>query len=83
MLAAVVIPPDIAARVSSGTSRAKLEVIYNGDALEQSLVQSQIDSALAQANPGFSEQIQQAAAQRDRPAAAGRQPVGCSARPRA
>jgi ABC-2 type transport system permease protein len=39
-----------------------LELIYNGDALEQSLVQSTLNSALAQANLGFSEQIQQAAA---------------------
>jgi ABC-type multidrug transport system permease subunit len=62
VLAAVVIPPDIAARVASGTAQAELEVIYNGDALEQSIVQSQITSALAQANLGFSEQIQRAAA---------------------
>ncbi len=61
-LAAVVIPPDIAAKVASGTSQGELEVIYNGDALEQSLAQSQINSALAQANLGFSEGIQRAAA---------------------
>ena len=63
VLAAVVIPPDIAARLGSGTRQAGVEVIYNGDALEQSLVQSQLASALAQANLGFSEQIQKAAAQ--------------------
>jgi ABC-type transport system involved in cytochrome c biogenesis permease component len=62
VLAAVVIPPDIAARISSGTAQGELEVIYNGDALEQSLVQSQLGSALAQANLGFSEQLQRAAA---------------------
>ncbi|HWX74840.1 MAG TPA: ABC transporter permease [Solirubrobacteraceae bacterium] len=62
VLAAVVIPPDIATRLSSGTSQGQLELIYNGDALEQSLVQSQLRSALAQANLGFSEQIQKAAA---------------------
>jgi hypothetical protein len=62
VLAAVVIPPDIAARISSGTAQGELEVIYNGNALEQSIVQSQLSSALAQANLGFSEQIQQAAA---------------------
>jgi ABC-type multidrug transport system permease subunit len=61
-LAAVVIPADIAAKVSSGTTQAQLEVVYNGNALEQSLVQAQLSSALAQANLGFSEQIQQAAA---------------------
>jgi ABC-2 type transport system permease protein len=63
VLAAVVIPPNIAARVSSATDQAELEVIYNGDALEQSLVSSQLRSALAQANVGFSEQIQRAASQ--------------------
>ncbi len=63
VLAAVVIPHDIAARLSSDVSPAHLEVLYNGDALEQSLVQSSLNSALAQANLGFSKQIQQAAAQ--------------------
>jgi ABC-2 type transport system permease protein len=62
VIAAVVIPQDIAARLSSTIDRANLEVLYNGDALEQSLVQSTIDSAVAHANLGFSEQIQQAAA---------------------
>jgi hypothetical protein len=63
VLAAVVIPPNIAARLGSGLKQAQLEVLYNGNALEQSLVQAQIESALAQANIGFSEQIQRAAAQ--------------------
>lgn len=62
-LAAVVIPRDLAARVQSGVSQASLEVLYNGNALEQSLVRSQLDSALAQANVSFSEQIQRAAAE--------------------
>jgi ABC-2 type transport system permease protein len=61
VLAAVVIPPDIAARIASDTEAAQLEVLYDGDALEQSLVASTIDSALAQANLAFSAQIQQAA----------------------
>jgi ABC-type multidrug transport system permease subunit len=61
VLAAVVIPPDIAARIASDTEAAQLEVLYNGNALEQSLVQSTLNSALAQANLGFSAQIQQAA----------------------
>jgi hypothetical protein len=61
VLAAVVIPPDIAAKLSSGVRQAQLEIIYNGDALQQSLVQSQLGSALAQANLGFSERIQGAA----------------------
>jgi ABC-type multidrug transport system permease subunit len=63
VLAAVVIPADIAARLGTGLEQAQLEVIYNGNALEQSLVKAQIESALAQANIGFSEQIQRAAAQ--------------------
>ncbi len=63
VVAAVVIPRDIAARIASGVSQGSIEVLYNGNALEQSLVQSQLNSALAQANLGFSEQIQRAAAQ--------------------
>jgi ABC-type Na+ efflux pump permease subunit len=61
VLAAVVIPPDIAARLASDVQPAQLEVLYNGDALEQSLVQSTLESAVAQANLAFSEQIQKAA----------------------
>ncbi|MFI4990394.1 MAG: ABC transporter permease [Solirubrobacterales bacterium] len=61
--AAVVIPPNIAPRLASGLKQGELEVLYNGNALEQSLVQAQIESALAQANIGFSKQIQQAASQ--------------------
>jgi ABC-type multidrug transport system permease subunit len=61
VLAAVVIPPDIAAKISS-LNPAALHVLYNGDALEQSLVESALNSAIAQANAGFSEQIQKAAA---------------------
>jgi len=63
VLAAVVIPADIAARVSSATSQGEVEVVYNGDALEQSLVRAQLRSALAEANLGFSKQIQRAAAE--------------------
>jgi ABC-type transport system involved in cytochrome c biogenesis permease component len=62
VLAAIVIPPDIATRLESGVTQAQLELLYNGNALVQSIVQSQLRSALAQANLGFSEEIQQAAA---------------------
>jgi ABC-2 type transport system permease protein len=62
VLAAVVIPPDIASRISSGVSHGTVEAIYNGNALEQSLVQSTLTSAVARANAVFSEQLQQAAA---------------------
>ncbi len=62
-VAAVVVPPDVAARVSSGTTQAQIELIYNGNALQQSLVSQELRSALAEANVGFSEQIQRAAAE--------------------
>lgn len=62
VLAAVVIPAGIGARLASGTLRANVEVLYDGNALEQSLVQSTIDSDLARADLGFSGQIEQAAA---------------------
>jgi ABC-2 type transport system permease protein len=62
VLAAVVIPPDIATRLESGVTQAHLELLYNGNALVQSIVQSQLRAALAQANLSFSEEIQQAAA---------------------
>ena len=56
------IPPNLAARLASGTERAPLEVIYNGNALEQSLVRSEIESDVARGNLAFSEQIQRVAA---------------------
>ena len=61
VLAAIVIPPDIVSKISSGVSQAQAEVIYNGDALKQSLVRSAIDSALAQANLALSQQIKSVA----------------------
>jgi ABC-2 type transport system permease protein len=63
VLAAVVIPADIASKIATGVSPGSVEVLYNGNALEQSIVRSQLTSALAQANLGFSEQLQRAAAQ--------------------
>ena len=61
VLAAIVIPSDIVAKISSGVSQAQIEVIYNGDAVEQSFVRSTIDSTLAQANLALSEQIKSVA----------------------
>lgn len=61
VLAAIVIPPDIVSKISSGVSQAQAEVIYNGDALKQSFVRSAIDSALAQANLALSQQIKSVA----------------------
>lgn len=60
-LAAVVIPANIASKLSSVLSQGQLEVIYNGDALEQSLVQSKIQAAVAQANLELSQQIRKLA----------------------
>jgi ABC-type transport system involved in cytochrome c biogenesis permease component len=62
VLAAVVIPANIASRLSSVTSQGQVEVIYNGEALEQSFVHSTIESALAQANLELSNQIRRVAA---------------------
>jgi ABC-type transport system involved in cytochrome c biogenesis permease component len=62
VLAAVVIPANIASRLSSVTSQGQVEVIYNGEALEQSFVHSTIEAALAQANLELSDQIRRLAA---------------------
>jgi ABC-2 type transport system permease protein len=61
VIAAIVIPPDIVSKISSGVNQAHVEVIYNGDALKQSFVRSTINSALAQANLALSEQIKSVA----------------------
>jgi ABC-type transport system involved in cytochrome c biogenesis permease component len=61
VVAAVVLPGNLAARLASADRQAQLEVLYNGDALDQSLARSTIEAALAQANLGFSEQIQKTA----------------------
>jgi ABC-2 type transport system permease protein len=60
-LAAVVIPANIAAKLSSVLTQGQLEVIYNGDALQQSLAQSKIQAAVAQANLEISLQIRKLA----------------------
>jgi ABC-2 type transport system permease protein len=57
-VAALVIPPDFATKLSSGGfSSARIEVIYNGDALKLSLVDSTITAKLAQADAALSQQI--------------------------
>jgi ABC-2 type transport system permease protein len=61
VLAAVILPAGLATRLASDESQAQLEVLYNGNALEQSIARSTIESALAQANLAFSRQIQTAA----------------------
>jgi ABC-type multidrug transport system permease subunit len=61
VLAAIVIPSDVVSKISSGVSQAQVEVIYNGDALQQSFVKSTIDAALAKANLALSRQIKDVA----------------------
>lgn len=61
VLAAVVLPADIAQKLSSVLTQARIEVLYNGNALEQSFVHSTIDAALAQANLALAAEIKQVA----------------------
>src|SRR5437763_4274753 len=56
-LAALIIPADIVDKLASGIEQARVEVIYNGDALKQSFVQSTIDAKLAQANGALSDRL--------------------------
>jgi ABC-2 type transport system permease protein len=63
VLAAVVIPPDITTRLSTGLESGQVEVIYNGDALKQSFVANQINSELAKANVALASRIAQESGQ--------------------
>ena len=57
-VAALVIPPDFAVKLSSGGfASASIEVIYNGDALKLSLVDTTITAKLAAADAELSGQI--------------------------
>ncbi len=62
VLAAIVIPADIATQLSSVTNQAQVEVVYNGEALQQSVARSTIEAGLAQANIELSSQIRAVAA---------------------
>jgi ABC-2 type transport system permease protein len=62
-LAALIIPPDVTQRLTSGLSPAQVEVIYNGDALKQSFVQSTISSKLGEANAALAGELKAVAAQ--------------------
>jgi ABC-2 type transport system permease protein len=58
VLAAMIIPPDFTQKLSTGGfTRASVEVIYNGDALKQSFVNSTITSKLALADAALSGQV--------------------------
>ena len=61
-LAALIIPPDVTRRLATGVEPAQVEVIYNGDALKQSFVQSTINAKLAQANAALAQKLDQVAA---------------------
>ena len=51
-LAALIIPPDFARKLSGAGFQVSptIEVVYNGDALKQSVVRTTVDAQLAQAN---------------------------------
>ena len=62
-LAALIVPADITQRLASGFESADVEVIYNGDALKQSFVESTINAKLAEANAALSDRLRGIAAQ--------------------
>jgi len=58
VLAALIIPPDFTVKLSNGGfSSAKVEVLYNGDALKQSFVRSTVASKLALADAALARQV--------------------------
>jgi ABC-2 type transport system permease protein len=63
VLAALVIPPDITQKLQTGLQSADVEVIYNGDALKQSFVESTIESKLGAANAALSDKLKDIAKQ--------------------
>jgi hypothetical protein len=56
-LAALIIPADTVDRLNGGLGQARVEVIYNGDAVKQSYVRSTINAELAKANGALSDTI--------------------------
>ena len=60
-LAALIIPEDVVGRLNGGLGQGEVEVIYNGDAVKQSFVQSTIDAQLAKANAALSAKIRDVA----------------------
>ncbi len=62
VLAALIIPADFVMRLSNGGfDSAKVEVVYNGDALKQSFVESTVESKLAAADAALARQINKVA----------------------
>jgi len=60
-LAALIIPPDLPHLLASADQSAYVQVIYNGDAINQTLVQTAIESKLAQANALLAVQLEKVA----------------------
>lgn len=62
-LAAVILPPDITQKLSTGTQQAVIEVAYNGDdAVKQRYVESVIQARLADVNLALSHKLAQVTA---------------------
>jgi len=60
-LAALIIPADLPHLLASADQSAYVQVIYNGDAINQSLVEDALESKLAQANAQLAEQLEKVA----------------------
>jgi ABC-2 type transport system permease protein len=56
-VAALIIPPELPEQLASASGSAYVDVIYNGDAINQSLVEEAIESKLAQANTLLAAQL--------------------------
>ncbi len=62
-LAALILPPDFARKLSlGGFASAGIEVVYNGEALQQSFVRSTVESKLALADSALARQLNKVAA---------------------
>jgi ABC-type transport system involved in multi-copper enzyme maturation permease subunit len=62
VLAALIIPSDFVMKLSNGGfNSANVEVVYNGDALKQSFVESTVESKLALADAALARQINKVA----------------------
>jgi len=60
-IAALIIPADLPRLLASAATSAYVQVIYNGDAINQSLVETAIESKLAQANALLAVQLEKVA----------------------
>lgn len=61
VLGAVILPPDITEKLSTGRQQPTIEVLYNGeDAVKQRYVESILKARIAEANAALSRRFQQA-----------------------